>query len=87
MPDPFQELAARVESGALSRRRWRPLLFTALVGAAVSLGLFLVMRSIDHRRFRSELMHRADVPATALQRELADHLHLLQSIGAFRFRF
>jgi PAS domain S-box-containing protein len=59
------------------------LLLSAGAGVLISVALFLIVRTVEHRRFRLELERRAAVPATAVQRELTDCLHVLDSISAF----
>jgi PAS domain S-box-containing protein len=56
---------------------------TALTGVAVSVGAFALVRHAEQGRFLAEFERRADVPATALQRDIDDHVYLLRSINAF----
>jgi PAS domain S-box-containing protein len=64
-------------------RRSLPLVLVAVGGLAFSLGLFAFIRQADQRRLQAEFDRRADVPATALQRDIDDYVHLLRSIKAF----
>ena len=67
---------------------WRirlPIGLLVLAGAILSLTLFFLVRNSDQRRLHAEFERHADVPATAVQRQLDDHISLLRSIEAFFF--
>jgi PAS domain S-box-containing protein len=81
---PFALESSRAPDDSRAPRRL-PLILVAVAGVAFSLGLFFLVRNADQRRLAAEFARRADVPATALQREIDDHRHLLQSIDAFYF--
>jgi PAS domain S-box-containing protein len=59
------------------------LTLTALAGVALSVALFLFVRHTGRERLQPEFARRADVPATALQRDIDDHVYLLRSIRGF----
>ena len=68
--------------------RWSkrlPVALLVVAGALFTLALFFFVRNADQRRLQAEFDRRAAVPATALQREIDDHIFLLRSIGAFFF--
>ena len=69
----------------LVQRRRAAMVVTALTGVGVSLGVFALVRYAEQGRLLAEFERRADVPATALQRDIDDHVHLLRSIDAFFF--
>jgi PAS domain S-box-containing protein len=70
---------------AAAWQRRLPLALTAAAGLALALGLFLLVRQADERRWQAEFQRQANVPATALQRDIDDYVYLLRSIGAFYF--
>ena len=77
------ERRAGDESGQPSY--YLPILLTAAAGILLSIMLFLLVRRGEHRSLQAEFDRRAEVPHTALQRELDDYLNFLQSVGAFYY--
>lgn len=69
----------------LVKRRRTVMVVVGVIGVAVSLGAFGLVRHVEQGRLQAEFERRADVPATALQRDIDDYIYLLRSIDAFFF--
>src|SRR5688572_10433695 len=86
MDSPAPSNSSAVSAPALSRwRRRKPLTLTAFAGVALSVALFIFVRTTGWERMQPEFARRADVPATALQRDIDDHVNQLRSISAFYY--
>src|SRR5688572_13296230 len=80
--------APATPSAAPTQPAWRrrtPLTLTVFAGVALSMALFFLVRSAGRERIQPEFERRADVSATALQRDIDDHINLLRSISAFYY--
>jgi PAS domain S-box-containing protein len=66
-------------------RRRVPLSLAAVAGLILTMGAFFFARNASRERLQPEFARSADVPATALQRDIDDHVYLLRSINAFYF--